>query len=280
MAKAETKTASPIIYRVNGRQKVIDIRDRLIEPYPEDGYQLHGRGGKGCAPNSTLSLYLCDYSQKESTGKSTTVSYNIEPELALMLADAASQQIFSSSLQNQTIVSRIDTKLFEEALEDLKLMYNKTKGDTKTFVSGIGQKLRKSVSNTANTTASSAQTAANVFSVKREKINIYKKNDKGLCPVSKLIINYQPTKNGEPSRYPWYVQIINSMGKPVVGENGATTYTNLTDEKKAFINLSNEDFYAMFSTVKRFINLWELTMSLPILKEAKKMMDFYKEQNH
>lgn len=76
---------------MDGKDKKLDFSDCLIKANPEDYANIHGCGGKGHAPNSSICLTLCDYS-KGTGDKSVTVKVNLDVryiDTLLSIAQAA-----------------------------------------------------------------------------------------------------------------------------------------------------------------------------------------------
>lgn len=76
------------ICKVNGKDKVMDFKSRLIPAKVEDFANVHGRGGKGHAPNSTIACTICDYT-KGVGDKPVSVAYRIDVEDIELLYEAA-----------------------------------------------------------------------------------------------------------------------------------------------------------------------------------------------
>lgn len=91
-AAAPAPTDAPFIsrkiYKVTGRDKVMDLRSLLTAAKVEDFANVHGRGGKDHAQNSTIKLTICDYT-KGKGDKSVTTSYNLDVELIEIFSEAA-----------------------------------------------------------------------------------------------------------------------------------------------------------------------------------------------
>lgn len=109
------------------------------------------------------------------------------------------------------------------------------------------------------------------FSYKQERVNVYKKLDGGFVPVSTLVVQRQGVrKTGEVSQLPWSVQITNFEAKPNPQKNGTTSYVSSTarNKKEAFILMSDGDMFRCLYRVTRFLEMWELGCSLPIIRRA------------
>ena len=99
----------------------------------------------------------------------------------------------------------------------------------------------------------------------------------GLCKVRVIYINRQMsyTQNGKVinKNYPWKVRIQNGRG---VKEKNAVTggYTckegTFRCEKKAEINLSDGDFFALFDKAVNYINAWEQYYANYFVKQNEK----------
>ena len=104
-----------------------------------------------------------------------------------------------------------------------------------------------------------ALTKPEVFSNKgytEEKINPYKTDENGLCPVCKIAIKYDPSRN-----LPWFIAIENGVGKAQRSPNtgginiAAGSYKS---KNKAFINLDYFKFSAAMTKISRYIHNFEL----------------------
>lgn len=108
------------------------------------------------------------------------------------------------------------------------------------------------------------------FQYRQERVNVYKKEN-GLCPVSILTINRVGLrKGGEVSRLPWTVKIENFMAPAVEQQNGTTSYNSrgIQQKREAFVSLSDMDMYRCLYRVTRFIELWEMSFGIPLIKQG------------
>lgn len=108
---------------------------------------------------------------------------------------------------------------------------------------------------------------------KQQRIHDMKKDRSGLAPVQTLTIKRQcMTKNGEAQRNPWIISIENGLARSEKTSTGGTKIDGKSYKKTsyAFIMLSEEDMYKLFWKVDRYIQLWELSFAIPVIKEGKK----------
>lgn len=75
------------IWKVNGNKKVVDFT--LIQADVKDYANVHGIGGSKHAPNSTIGIAICDYTNGTGEGNSFTVRYNVDVEDMETLYNAA-----------------------------------------------------------------------------------------------------------------------------------------------------------------------------------------------
>lgn len=207
------------IYKINGKDKVIDFRSKLIMANLNDFANVHGCGGKGHAPNSTVGIVICDYTN--GIGESSvTMRFNME-------------------------------------VEDMTLLYHVSNG----ILAGTshGSPLLPYVS---------------------EKNNPYAKGSDGYVPVSRIEINYQPTRqDGNVSNYPWYIAITNYEAPLSEKGNGTTAHVGsmARNKRSAFINVSALEFGRAMVAVDRFIRMWEHRM-LPVMDEAYRRIDAARQE--
>lgn len=115
-----------------------------------------------------------------------------------------------------------------------------------------------------------------LFTYTTEKNNPYQKDSNGFVPVSKLYISYTPTrKNGEVSRYPWFIQIENFRAPLSTKATGASSHdaSKAVDRKGVFINVSADDFAQAMVAVKRYIRVWEMVEAIPVVRSGLRLLD-------
>ena len=115
-----------------------------------------------------------------------------------------------------------------------------------------------------------------LFEYSTEKNNPYAKGQDGFVPVSKLYICYTPfRKGGEPSRYPWFIQIENFRAPLNVKKNGATAHdaSRAIERKSVSINVSADDFVFAMVAVRRYVELWEVNVAGPVVRKGVALLD-------
>lgn len=125
-----------------------------------------------------------------------------------------------------------------------------------------------------------AQQDKPLFTYTTEKNNPYQKDSQGFVPVSKLYISYTPTrKNGEVSRYPWFIQIENFRAPLSTKATGASSHdaSRAVDRKGVFINVSADDFAQAMVAVKRYIRVWEMVAAIPVVRKGLGLLEKLKE---
>jgi len=120
------------------------------------------------------------------------------------------------------------------------------------------------------------------FTYSQDKVDVYSKKD-GKAPVNKLLITHQPMYKGKKSNYPWCIKITNGVADIIEKEGGTVNYNaktlNVTNE--AFINVSNEDMYRMFTRTIRYIETWENAVVLPnVINGLKQREEERREYNN
>lgn len=250
------------IAKTNGKNKVIDFCDNLILANNENYANMHGMGGKGHAPNSTIKIRICDYSN--GTGdKSINVSANVAPHVIAQLYTVV-QSFMNSTALTLPVISQNGIKTLNSALEMARTLVKSGNISANEIIS-LGKELKAGMSE-----ISTQNTGTYIYS--QDKVNTYAKADEnGKFPVNRLVISRDPiTHNGEISRYPWRVKITNGVAPVTKSENGATTYNakSLQVTGGAFINISDADFFRMLYRTTQFINAWENANCLKLILEA------------
>lgn len=77
------------ITQINAKDKVVDFSSKLIKAKVKDFANIHGRGGKDRAANSTIAVTICDFTKGTGEGKSVTASYNMDVAVVDRLYNAA-----------------------------------------------------------------------------------------------------------------------------------------------------------------------------------------------
>ena len=104
-----------------------------------------------------------------------------------------------------------------------------------------------------------------------DKVISQRKDASGFAPVTKLLVTRTTyRKDGSLAKMPWCIKIMNGRAKLKVGDNGATTFdkSTLTDQKEAFINLSDREMFRMMTRITHFITLWENAQLSTMIKGA------------
>ncbi len=246
------------LFKVNGKDKVVDFSSKLTKAFDDDFANIHGCGGSGHAPNSTIAVTLCDFTNGKGE-KAVNVSCNIDVEDMEILYEAAMAarlgQLGSAPTANHT------DQLLAACEQVRQIMRGWIKANQATpddWVSA-GKLLSNALATVQAPT--NTQDAAPQFVYERLKNNSYSTtlNKKGqeLAPISTIGISYYPDR-----RYPWMIQISNFKAPINRQASGATTYNgkDAVDKKEAFIALSADDFCASMVAVRRFVRLWEQRM--------------------
>lgn len=252
------------IYKINGKDKVIDFTSKLSVAKVDDFANVHGCGGKNHSPNSTVALTLCDYTR--GTGdKSVTVGFNLDVEFMEVLHEAAMAARLGSLQAKSTVSQTASAVLNDLTRWEAAIKLNPIVGVPADDMTTVGTALATAVtgnnpaelSNTGNmvlnelrrwtanqkrtllcgipvTEIAAAKNALGaalnswgtpLFEYSAEKNNPHVRNSQGYVPVSKVYISYTPTrKDGSVSRYPWFVQIENFDAPLNTKQNGATAH--------------------------------------------------------
>lgn len=258
-------------------KKAIDFNDHLVSSTFSDYANVHGCGGSNHAPNSTIGVVICD-STKGTGNNSVTVKYRIEARDIAILHQAAVHArlgLLKPDISQQTdYLNSIDN-----LLNRWKMIQPNADG-SRTVPRKDLIAMDQIVKNALVTI--NATPGIPVFSYTREKNNPYAADASGYVPVSKIIINYSPiSKDGTPSRYPWYICISNFSAPLIRKQNGATTHNSKAAKnfQTAFVNLSADDFASVMESISSYIQLWEMSRSLPIIQKALRYIDQMHNQN-
>jgi len=83
--------------------------------------------------------------------------------------------------------------------------------------------------------------------------------------------------NGEIRKLPWVFEIQNGTGIKVATKIGGFYMQgeSFKLEKKAYILMSDFDFFFQMSKVSQYINVWELAMGASLIKQGKKALEQY-----
>ena len=257
-----------IISTAHGKDKVIDIRDGLWLP---KNYAEVTDGG--------IPLFLCDYS-KGTGDKSVTVKAQLDPFRFKLMKEIVVKNLGTVTFPMEGAVSNVygnilkilagQTQLVNSLM---KTMASQVKGEfasEKDKLCSIGKALK----DTRDTVEATMQTdpltqkVSYDYSYSQERVNPYKEHD-GICPVSSLQINRNGLRNGELSRYPWYIKITNFDAKKN-SRDGKISYDpkTRTNIREAFINISDDDMYRLCDDCEHFVDIWSCSNSVKLVKEA------------
>lgn len=259
---AGSEYQNSVIAKINGRNKVIDFRHNLSLASPDDYAAMHGQGGKH-GRRSVISVYLCDYRNKNRDG-SVTVKANLTPTEVAVLYEVAKRCITTPASASVGSVTPAAMNALQNALNALRAAAKAGSAD-KDALCRIGTDVGAAV----NMLGSTDSVSKPDFELHRQSINPYKKLDGGRNPVTYIDISHSAfDKQGNVSRYPWYISIRNGTGLNG-GSNGTVNVKSgsfqLTGE--AFINLSDVDFFGAMLRVNSFVDKWEQGIALPQLMQ-------------
>lgn len=267
-AQSETGFISTQIWKVNGKDKVVDFSSKLVKAYAQDFANIHGIGGADHATNSTICVTLCDYT-KGKGDKSVTLKYCIDVEDVAQLFHAAKMACIgqltapapASASVNGEAIAKIDSAL-AQMRKWLKIepYPDNSRPIQMDELTSVGKALSDALASLKQQSAGGTNTVT--YSYTRQKNHAYadsisKVNGVPHAPVQQISIFYDPTR-----RYPWTIQISNYDAPIKQQANGATTHnaSKAINKREAFINLSADDFCAAMVAVDRFIRLWEQRM--------------------
>lgn len=239
------------IYTLSAPNKFLHFTSKLVKAYPKDYAMIHGCGGQDHAPNSTIGLQLCDYSNGK--GKSITVKANLDAEEIPFFFQAALNARLG---QLQPKVVRNDAALVA-AQQKLNLLTKRNLlPDGNIPISP--NELTDLLNDLASVNPPSCESGYEGFPYCQEKNDCRKETD-GYIPVTKLFINYSPVYQGKVNNYPWYICIENFWAPTVRNGNGIVSHdsSKARDKKYVSINVSQRDFLAAMTRINGFIREWE-----------------------
>ena len=297
---------SNMIVKCNGNNKVIDFRDKLHCPSPDEYAMMHQMGGmknKGTYP-STIEMVVCDFSQ--GTGdKSVTVSVNLDPTIIPEWYEVCKRNIGTAVVPTRMAVPKEGGKPWEHDMADndvnvLKKHIEQTHQTAKA-VAGI---ISKSVGIIANAVTGKAPVGSSDmlsalgktfkdakevwkepvgaavairypdrldYHYELQKVNVHKKQADGFAPVTLLSVTHESVRqDGDLSNYPWTIKITNGEAPTSEKNTGAVTFNGkaIRNKTEAFIQVSDRDMFRMMHRVSRFIETWENAMCIPTILEG------------
>lgn len=310
MAENQTPVqTSDLIAKAAAKGKFLDFRNNLVAARGNEYAMIHGIGGQQHAPRSTIKMFITDYSVQNNT---KTVIANIQPELAAYLLSACEnalkcsgtsksggmyQEAVNAAAQmgretvlppgspinpsaepllavSAELVDKLSSMPMPPAALQLAAMLDPITlpPNGPTVYVGVRKRI---VDLLAQALSSAGQASGADFSYSQDRVNPYKE-EHGFCPVSTLSITRSGLrKDGSVSQMPWYITIKNFRAKPVKQKNGMTSYNGSTiqDQKEAFILVSDFDMYRCAYRVVRFIELWEMSVGIPLIKAGLKQKE-------
>jgi hypothetical protein len=103
----------------------------------------------------------------------------------------------------------------------------------------------------------------------------------GYASMTKLkIVRVPVDKSGQKRNYPWTIYIENGKGIKARGSTGGTFCKSgsYICENKAFINLTDLDFYKLLNRVSQYINAWELVFGSAVIKQGRAAIEAAMQQ--
>ena len=258
-----------IISTAHGKDKVIDIRDGLWLP------KNYGEITDGGIP-----LFLCDYS-KGTGDKSVTVKATLEPfrfkimkeivvkNLGTLVIPAGGNGIPEQIVLPVTAMFMVMDTFVKDVTKTIAGVVKGELKDRNQILCSVGKAFKDSKAFFKGTSALDIrQTLCYDYSYNQERVNPHKEHD-GICPVSSLIINRNGMRNGEPSRYPWFIKITNFDAKKRQ-DNGKISYDpkTRTNIREAFINVSDDDMYRICDDAEQFVDIWSCSNSVKLVRDA------------
>lgn len=286
---------NPQIAKTAAPGKILEFTDALTVANPEDYAMLFGVGGGKHAPNAVIKVTICDFTAGKGEGKSVTVSSTLEPacidamyavaenRIVNPLTDAPQKQVQSSVPQRGVLLS---DDAWNDLCEGFLMLVQEGKNGA-VSLSGdsyveLGKRLRsvykdgkeflakRDAAGYANEN-NAAPAYGPDYKYTQTRVNIYKKGNDGLAPVSLLTITHQAINNrGEVARYPWTVKITNGFAVPIVSDSGSIKYTrnSFRETGNTSIVVSDMDMFSLLGACKRFITAYSLGFGIPLVKNG------------
>lgn len=273
-ASADGDFISGKITKLSSKNKAMDFTDRLVKANEDDYANVHGCGGKNHAPNSGISVNLCDYS-KGTGSASVTVSYMLDV-----------RQI--DRLRNAVAAADTGTLGLAQQLKGIKDFATANgmvigwlqSGHQPTYQELTG--LQQILGNGLTAQDPEGKNDAPVWTYESQKNNPYRttrQNGKEYAPVSALTVQYNPSR-----RYAWSIKVSNFMAPLIRQENGASSHNakEAIDKKEVIFPLTTEAFACALADVAHYIDLWEFRMYPTInakCTERERRMEAKRQQN-
>ena len=105
-------------------------------------------------------------------------------------------------------------------------------------------------------------------------------DEKGRAKVTKLrLARAAKGKNGEPRKYPWYIEIGNGTGIKVKSDKGGFFIKgeSYKEEAKVYINISDLDFFKLMLRVSSYIENWEAAIAPILIPQGKQALEDARE---
>lgn len=280
------------IAKVHGKDKVLSFHDALIPALPQDYAHIHGYGGKKHAPVSGIKLQLCDYTN--GTGeKSVTAAVNLEPTMFARMAHIAesnmgeymapmegiwdtavkAEQLQRSVLGTISAIIRGSVKVIAAAVKKetaLDAGLGRLLADSKEGLKAPGPKTDENGNVLPPEMLQIPLTRDYLYT--QTRVNSYKVDQQGFCPVSVLSIQRQGWYKGQARKNPWTIKVSNFEAMMKQSEKGTTSYerNSVRNKKDVYIQISDDDFYKACCAVDRFVRVWEMAVGPAAVKRALK----------
>lgn len=292
-----------VITKCNGKDKVVDFRDKLSRSLPDEYAMMHQSGGKkngGKTFPSVIEMVICDFT-KGTGDKSVTCSVNIDPTmfdewLTVCRCNVGTMAVPLIGRVAKDAQKPWETVLAPNAVNGLMKSIHRTASVAKAYGSLLSKSVsivakavkgaeKKDILMAVGTVLKEARTAiadADVgtalkfpnrmdYQYAMSKVNTYKKGTDGFAPVSMLTVTHDSVRqDGDLAMYPWVLKITNGEAKVIEQATGATTFDgkSMRNKVEVFIQVSDRDMYRMMYRVTRFIETWENAMCIPVIIEG------------
>ena len=253
-------------------KKAIDFRSSLVPSGTEHFAALHGLGGKN-GRRSTIKVCLCDFSDGTGKGVSHTVSAHLSIDTMAKLYEVARQAILPRQAASGFSVSEGTQKTLAQAKDAATALYKELNGkaevDQKAALASVA-KLGKLIAAAQADVKPAQPDRGPVSNYSQTRVTLHITDPQtGLSPISQLMINRQPLRqNGEVSRNPWTVKVVNGKGKALTTQTGGVNYDtrSFQKEEEVSVMLNDDDMFRMMDACRRYITVWENSLISQVLE--------------
>lgn len=283
------------------KDKFLDFRNALTLAYLEDYAMIQGVGGKHHAPNSGIRLLIQDNTGKAETPTADSIipcyilnqMFEVCKENICAPQDARAQNkaVRVTGMEAmQSSINTIGTAMATLLSGSISAAANiiKKKGSEAGPLADFGSAFKNAYGVfSAAPNAVVPSSPYTDYSYHQDRVNTYKIDAEGFCPVSSCDIRRtQYRQDGQISKNPWSVVITNFEAKAIKHDNG--TYSpdmrSVRKSSKLFVQISDQEMWRCLYAVDRFVRIWDMTYGSQLVKagitEQEKQAVSFRQQNN